>query len=294
MKVFLAVYDPAYQAADGSYWTWHAPELSARLLASTYYELLVPNIPPAPNQLTVDQLWAGLGDISDEWRCYFRFVNGGRDQRGRPGRFVVLCVFVSRTNCQLCDPLELLRSEQLQKLAQQAQTECPLAAGQLQLSLQPSSIAAHPVQLAELIAAGRLRHMGIDAVQRAAQLFPGLPTDRRWQATLHDLSGEQSAEIWLQGQRSVRQLVTDGDSAGDDQVLQYASNEPEAKAASPVNNRPLQRVLVGLIAPVVVVVLAACGLLWLRLSVLQIGLAVCALGLLGLVWLLRRRNRSHG
>lgn len=149
-----------------------------------------------------------------------------------------------------------------------AQTECPLVAGQLQLSLQTASTAADPVY-------------------GAAQLIPGQPTDRRWLASLHDLNGEQRADIWRQEQRV--------DLQPGDQLSHYASNEPEAPAARPVTNRFPQQVLVSLIAPAAVAAFAAYGLQLLRLSSLQIGLVVGLLGLLGLIWLIRfaRSLRSH-
>jgi hypothetical protein len=292
MKVCLAVYDPAFQAADGSYWTWHAPELNDRLLATTYYELLFSKIPPDPNQLSVNQLWAGMGDVSDEWRCYFRFVNGGRDQRGRPGRFVVLCVFVARADCRFCDPLELLQGEEFERLTHQAPKECPLVAGQLQLILEPSPTSADPILLAELISVGRLRHTGAGAVQRVAKLIPGLPPDRRWQATLREVNGEQRAEIWHPEQRVDRQPERDRRSSGESQ---YDGNESDAPVVSSATNRFPKRVLVSLIAPAAVAALAAYGLQLLRLSALQIGLVVGLLGLLGLIWLIRfaRSLRSH-
>lgn len=122
-------------------------------------------------------------------------------------------------------------------------------------------------------------------MQRAAQLIPGLPTDRRWQATLRDVNGEQSAEIWHPEQRVNRQLA--------DQVTQPPRNDPEAPAALPVNTRFPQRVLVSLIAPAAVAALAAYGLQLLRLSALQIGLVVGLLCLLGLICLLKFARASR-
>jgi hypothetical protein len=285
-SVLLAVYDPAFQAVDGSYWTWHAPELDSRLLATTYYELLAPAIPLDPNELSVDQLWAGMGDVSEEWRCYFRFVNGGRDQRGRPGRFVILCAFVSRSDSRFVDTLELLQGQEFERLAQRARTECPLSAGQLQLSLESAPTNTDPVLLAKLIAAGRLQDASASSVQRVAQLIPGLPTDRCWQATLRDLNGEQRAEIWRQEPRV--------DRPQGDQPSQSPGQEPAAPAALPVNNRFSQRVLVSLITPAVVAALAAYGQQWLRLSALQTCFAVGLLGLLGLIWLMvAKSSRSR-
>lgn len=283
MKVFLALYDPAFQAPDGSYWTWHAPELSDRMLATTYYELLVSNIPNSPNELVADDLWAGMGDVNDEWRCYFRFVNGGRDQRGRPGRYVVICAFVSRVDCRMRAPLDLLQGDEFQILAQRAPGECPLAVGQLQITVGPAPATADPVVLAEVISAGRFLCNDAGAVHRAADLLQSLPADRRWQATLRDVGGERCAEIRLRVQRR------DCPPPSDPPTTKISVNEPVRPIPSPTSQVLGPLSLITLTAAVVSA--SAYGLLF-SLSVLEFCLAVGALGVVALIWLIRFA-RSH-
>jgi hypothetical protein len=277
-QFLLALYDPAFQAADGSYWTWHAPELNDRLLATTYYELLVPSIPPNPNQLAVDHLWAGMGDVSDEWRCFFRFISGGCDQRGRPGRYVVICAFVARADCRMWAPLDLLQGDEFQKLAQRAPGECPLAVGQLRFTVGPAPATADPVVLAEVISAGRFQCNDAGAVHRAADLLQSLPADRRWQATLRDVGGERCAEIRLREQRRDRPPPSDPPTtkiSGNEQVRQIPS--PISQVLGPLS-------LITLTAAVVAA--AAYGLLF-PLSLLEFCLAVGALGIVALIWLIK-------
>lgn len=153
---------------------------------------------------------------------------------------------------------------------------------------------ADPVQLAELLSAGRFRDTGAGAVQPAAQLIPGLPLDRQWHATLRDVNGEQRAEIWPQDRRVDRQPEPDQLRSGGDGVSR-SEEEPDAPSELLVNNRLPQRLLVRVIAPATVAALAAYGLQRLQLSVPQIFLLVGSVGVLGLVWLLRnvRSTRSR-
>ncbi|WP_425619502.1 hypothetical protein NA78x_002904 [Anatilimnocola sp. NA78] len=144
MKIYLALYDPAFQAADGTYWTWHHPVLSLELLAQTYYEGLAADLPPDPSALTESVVWGGMVDVNREWRCYYRFLDGGRDTRGRPGRYVVLCGFVPGRELATADPGELFQGQLIEDVAMGARTECPIKCRALEIQARSMVSAQYP------------------------------------------------------------------------------------------------------------------------------------------------------
>ncbi|WP_254508132.1 hypothetical protein [Anatilimnocola floriformis] len=133
MKILLALYDPAFQTADGNYWTWYHPQLAREQLVETYYEGLAADIPQHPNELEATTLWGGIYDLSKDWRCYYRFLNGGRDPQGRPGRYVVVCGFVKSSETELVDPTEFYWGDITMNLASVALQQCPVPATVLEI-----------------------------------------------------------------------------------------------------------------------------------------------------------------
>ena len=94
MKVLLAVHDASYHAPNGSYWTWHHPELMIDELNRFYYRVAAQSHPNNSESLAHLQPGFQFAVIDESRSCYYRFVEAGYDTKGRPGRFVLLCGFV--------------------------------------------------------------------------------------------------------------------------------------------------------------------------------------------------------
>ena len=93
-RSLIALYDPSQPSKDGAFWSWHAPELDPKLLNRLYYDVAVQGRPDDPNRLDDGTIVGGIAQLTPEWACVYRFGNGGRDLRRRPGRFVMLAAFL--------------------------------------------------------------------------------------------------------------------------------------------------------------------------------------------------------
>lgn len=118
MRLLLAVYDPAHESSDGKYWVWSHPDLTDELKNRFYYNAAVKHLPENPNAITPSDCHGGWTSIDETWACWYRFLDGGRDLRGRPGRFVLICAFCRRTDNINLNGFSILDSAPFQRLAQ--------------------------------------------------------------------------------------------------------------------------------------------------------------------------------
>ena len=102
MQLYYALYDPSV-STDGNYWTWSASEIRD-LLNRFYNDVATKHLPPEPNKLQDDNLWGGLVRLPD-WTVIYRYFNGGWDNKGRPGRYVLLTAWVPSIEAQHFDLL---------------------------------------------------------------------------------------------------------------------------------------------------------------------------------------------
>jgi hypothetical protein len=110
MKGYLAAYDPALSTPTGDYWLWRSPRLPRDMLESYHTAIETGHVLENPNALASADLHGGALARDDQWCCFYRIYNGGRDLRGRPGRFVLVCFFVERADASRHDCSRLLDS----------------------------------------------------------------------------------------------------------------------------------------------------------------------------------------
>src|ERR1035437_5694070 len=126
MTVHFAIFDPSVPQSNGSYWTCGSDTISPALLDRVYYEYAHEQRPQDPSSLLGTDLLGGCAGVDETWCCWYRFVDGGRDLRGRPGRFIILAAFISRMDMVGRDCLGVLQSGTFQSLAGSAPITCPL------------------------------------------------------------------------------------------------------------------------------------------------------------------------
>lgn len=124
MKFLLALYDPGAPPRAGSHWSWHAPELSAALLDRFFYDIANKHRPEHPNSLAPDHVWGGVARVNAEFMAAYRFVNGGRDGQGRPGRYVLIAAFAAATDAVGKDLTPLLQSHAFERVVSEAMSRC--------------------------------------------------------------------------------------------------------------------------------------------------------------------------
>ena len=92
----LAAYDPAIATPIGDYWIWKSEAVDKNTRGRFYADIYGAHPPHDPNAIGADDVHGGCL-ARGNWACFYRFYDGGRDLRGRPGRFVLLCLFVARS-----------------------------------------------------------------------------------------------------------------------------------------------------------------------------------------------------
>lgn len=126
MRIYLALFDPAYNTIEGSYWTWHSPELQLSILDHFYYDFAIKHIPPHPNALPLSDVVAGAAYLDNGWGVVYRFFDGGRDRQGRPDRYVMQTAWFRRTDITHLDCLDLIESEEFLNIGRRAPSACPV------------------------------------------------------------------------------------------------------------------------------------------------------------------------
>jgi len=182
----LALYDPSGPSND-HYWTWRAPRLDRQLLQSLYYDIASSSRPENPNQIEPAHLIGGVAQLTPDWVAVFRFGNGGRDARGRPGRFVIVAGLIESKDAKGTDLVSLLTCEPFETVLNQARTTCPVPRPQeLEILLVPS----RPDSLNEILQRGRSEFSGLGTLTTAGTLCAFLPINRKWVCRV-----EQQAEV---------------------------------------------------------------------------------------------------
>ena len=118
MNYKLAIYDPAATCASGVFWPYRHSDLSQPVLDDLYYNHLKQSIPTNIETVTADTINGGCVLLSPEWGVWYRFINGGRDQFDRLGRYLVLCGFISRRDMQGMDTSKALTASLFQPYIQ--------------------------------------------------------------------------------------------------------------------------------------------------------------------------------
>lgn len=122
----LALLDPSYRTPEMSYWTWVGPGLTRPLLDRIYYQWLTESAMAKLEHASGTRPWGGVICVDETTICWFRFLDGGRDTLGRPGRLVLLCALGHRRACSGCS--RILVGSGFTRVATDARTSIPVPA----------------------------------------------------------------------------------------------------------------------------------------------------------------------
>ena len=196
MKFLLAAYDPAHETADGSYWVWGHNDIPADVRNSFYYEVAAKNLPRNPNELLPDDCHGGWAAVSDTWACWYRFLNGGRDLRGRPGRFVLICAFCRRRDYANHNGFPVLNAGPFQDLSKVAVFSRPLPApDRLDLDLDLPEIAVMTTSPFANGPTNTREYRGAEATARAASVCANLRPEDRFHCAVCRHDGEWAITV---------------------------------------------------------------------------------------------------
>lgn len=199
VRVLFAIYDPARRSADGSLWSWRAPDLSVAFLESFYYDKAYLSWPQDVHQLGSGDVWGGAARHDREWIGLYRYFNGGRDPRGRPGRVVLAAAFIQLRDAVNVDLSPLLKCKTFQWVAEHAATRCPLPMPPvLEELVQLPKARPDPDLVERLLRGETVECRGIDADQRAIAACLGLPGNRQWQCSLRQSAQETLALVKIE------------------------------------------------------------------------------------------------
>jgi hypothetical protein len=191
----LALYDPACQAEDGSYWTWRHADLNRQLLEDAFYSAIRHNVPSDERVLRDSELIAGYLKLAEN-QIYFRVVDGGRDRQNRPGRYVVICAVATASDEPAPSPEEIWRSRAFERLAEAALRKCPVPPPpNLEMGLEASERESNSDELTgQLVRDGKQQWRDASPWTEFMQMCRELPAGD-WKATLFLGPQEQTAEI---------------------------------------------------------------------------------------------------
>ena len=119
MKLHYALFDQSVPI-DGDYWTWAASEPRA-LLNRFYGDVAVKHLPPKPNDLQDGDLWGGIVRLTD-WTVVYRYLNGGWDKQGRPGRCVLMTAWIAADDAQGFDLMPIFTNGTFRHVAENAKS----------------------------------------------------------------------------------------------------------------------------------------------------------------------------
>jgi hypothetical protein len=178
MNAYLALYDPSHVNPEGTYWTWRHKAVPLAVLDGFYYEFAAKRRPDSPNSLAPSDLNGGLIRVSKDWTAVYRFLNGGRDTRGRPERFVLLSAWLASADAVKIDLLSLLDSQIFRNIARIAVNTCPVSAPKtLLLELPLCERGNNRCDIDAAPKEGKLDFAGNDAIEKATRHFLTLPAE---------------------------------------------------------------------------------------------------------------------
>jgi hypothetical protein len=180
MRCLIAAFDQAHLCSDRTYWTWRHPDLQASILDDFYYEHAAKHLPGGTATIAADSIVGGCASVGNEWLCWYRFVDGGRDKHGRPGRYVLLAAFVRRYDHSGYDWSGILESSLFLEIAKNAPVTCPIPEpGDLELDWTPSPVIVDTSDLdSQLLADGKVDFEKAGDLQCISAVCQRIPSDR--------------------------------------------------------------------------------------------------------------------
>lgn len=185
MRVSLALYDPSQPSSDGSYWSWRASCLDRNSLDQLFYKVATSDRPDDPGRLGPSNVVGGLARVAPDWIYAYRYGDGGRDVRGRPGRFVMVVVGFRMEDAHGIDLKAIMTCPAMVETLANAPLSDPVPAPEeleFDVATQPSRV--DPVLVAKALRGERLELCGPEAVAQAGALCAGLPMNRLWTCRL--------------------------------------------------------------------------------------------------------------
>jgi len=183
--VKLAMYDPSQPSTDGSFWSWRAPSIDQKLLDSLYYDFAKYNRPEDPSQLSDSSIVGGFVALTPDRVFAYRFGNGGRDARGRPGRFVMVVASLRVDQSRVCGLAAVMTCPVFAAALAKAPFSCPVPApAELEIDVITPPSRVDLVLVAKAIREERLELSGPEAMREAAEVCGSLPADRQWRCSL--------------------------------------------------------------------------------------------------------------
>jgi hypothetical protein len=209
VKALLALYDPSEPSADGSFWSWRAPDLPRKLLDRFYYDVAAACRPDS-TILARAIVAGGFARLNQEWSCAFRFGDGGRDAHGRGGRFLLLAAFVESRDAH-ADLSAVLQSTSFASLLATARSAHPVPEPPtLELQVPMSMGLPDPALLHRFDRDGILRFHGPGAIADAGAVCAQLNGDCLWTCRVHSDPLVTSAELQRQEIAATGQSSADG------------------------------------------------------------------------------------
>jgi hypothetical protein len=176
--VLLAAYDPAHSSSAGDYWAWKPKNLPKSMLDSFYYDVFAKNLPRDPAKIGPDDCVGGYAQIGGEWGCWYRFLNGGRDQFNRLGRFVIGCAFVRLEESRKLNFSRILQSTHFKELSGVASKSAPLPApGCLEFEFDPFPVTTSPALRSRFLESEVVEFTGDEAIRQTGDLVAFVSAD---------------------------------------------------------------------------------------------------------------------
>ena len=186
MRCYLAAFDQAHLSADRTYWTWHHPDLSMHVLDNFLYDCATKHWPDEAAPIAAIRIRGGFASVDRNWFCWYRFLEGGRDKVGRPGRVVLLAAFVRALDHRDLDWSGVLESPQFNEVAVQVATKCPVPVpDSMELTWDPMPVFPDVNDGSNILDEKRADFEGPSAVQTALVACSRLPSEFRIDCSLN-------------------------------------------------------------------------------------------------------------
>jgi hypothetical protein len=175
------------------------------LLDEFFYDHASKHGPESEGQVAPDWLLGGCASVDREWICWYRFVDGGRDKHGRPGRNVLLAAFVRRHDHSGYDWSGILESSPFQEIAQIAPATCPIPPpAKLELDWTPSLVIIDTSDLdSQLLADGKVDFEKAGGLQSISAVCQRIPSDRSFDCFFTRKNGVTHVAISLSQNKQV-------------------------------------------------------------------------------------------
>ena len=122
-----------------------------------------------------------LTPASSDWTVVFRFGDGGRNLAGRPGRTVIVAIFVRTSEARQMNLTGLFRCREVEHLIAEAYLKCPTPKpDRVEFGFDTIPAKIDPAVVAQVISEREIGFAGDDSLDRAAAIMGHLPEEQSW------------------------------------------------------------------------------------------------------------------